>query len=67
MSESYEKWLSRALEAERRYTVDGYTVARVIVRPEPLLDWCTANNRTIDLKARHDYAQELLATQSMAG
>lgn len=61
VSESYGKWLSRALEAERRYTVDGYTVVRVIVRPEPLLDWCNANNRIIDLKARHDYAQELLA------
>lgn len=59
--ESYEEWLVRALEAERRYTVDGYEVVRVTIRPEALLDWCQANHRIIDLKARHDYAQELLA------
>jgi hypothetical protein len=36
-------------------------VVRVTILPEPLLAWCQANNRTIDLRARHDYAQELLA------
>jgi len=65
--ESYDEWLVRALEAERRYTVDGYEVVRVIIRPEALLDWCQANNRIIDLKARHDYAQELLARSYMGG
>jgi len=59
--EIYEHWRLRALEAERRYTVDGYDVVRVILRPEPLLDWCQQSGRIIDLKARHDYAQELLA------
>jgi hypothetical protein len=59
--ESYDAWLVRALEAERRHTVDGYEIVRVTIRPEPLLDWCQAHHRTIDLRARHDYAQELLA------
>lgn len=58
--DSYERWLLRALEAERRYTVDGYKVVRVVVRPEALLEWCTAQGRVIDLKARHDYAQSRL-------
>lgn len=66
VAESYDEWMRRALEAERRAIVDGYDVVRVTVRPEALLDWCQANGRIIDLKARHDYAQELLATQSMA-
>ena len=66
VSESYEKWLSRAVEAERRYTVDGYIVVRAIIRPEPLLDWCIANDRIIDLKARHDYAQTLLVERLAA-
>jgi hypothetical protein len=59
--ESYETWLVRAQEAERRHIVDGYAVVRVTIRPEALLDWCRSHNRTIDLRARHDYAQELLA------
>jgi hypothetical protein len=66
VSQSYEAWRLRAQAAERRYTVDGYEVVRVIVRPEALLNWCTAHDRIIDLTARHDYAQELLAGSYLA-
>jgi hypothetical protein len=57
VSESYDVWKARAVEAEARYVAQGYDVVRVIVRPESLLEWCSRHRRRIDLRARHDFAQ----------
>jgi hypothetical protein len=49
---SYDAWLERAHEIERKLNDAGFGVAKVRIQPLPFAVWCNAENSPVDQSAR---------------
>jgi hypothetical protein len=55
---TYEAWTKKAEHDQRRTEAAGFTVVRVIIKPEEFIAWCTRNDMAVDAKARTAFAAE---------
>ena len=55
---TYDAWLKRAEEVERKFQSGGFGVARIWVRPAPFATWCKERNVSPDQAARLIFANE---------
>ncbi|MBK3398872.1 MULTISPECIES: hypothetical protein [Methylobacterium] len=58
---SYATWLMSATQVEREVARSGVEVRRVRIEPEAFLEWCRAQDRAPDAKARAAFVQDAQA------
>jgi hypothetical protein len=55
---TYDAWLERAGEVERKFQSGGFGVAKIWIRPVPFAAWCKARNVSPDQAARLIFVNE---------
>ena len=64
MEKRYEDWESKALETVKNFEGKGYTVHRVYIDVDMLVEWCKRHRVQIDGNSRADYVSFLLANRA---
>ena len=60
---TYDAWLERAEEVERKFQSAGFGVAKIWIRPIPFAAWCKERNISPDQAARLIFVNETLSAQ----
>jgi hypothetical protein len=60
---TYDAWLERAGEVERKFQSAGFGVAKIRIRPIPFAAWCKERNISPDQAARLIFVNETLSAQ----
>jgi hypothetical protein len=55
---TYDAWLGRAEEVERKFQSGGFGVAKIWIRPIPFAAWCKERNVSPDHAARLIFVNE---------
>jgi hypothetical protein len=55
---TYDAWLERAEEVERKFQSAGFGVAKIWIRPIPFAAWCKERNVSPDQAARLIFVNE---------
>jgi hypothetical protein len=56
--DSFEQWLTRAEEVERKFQRAGHAVVRAYLDPGEFARWCLRNGVDADRESRADFATE---------
>ncbi len=65
LPKTYEEWLTKAEEMEKKIESQGDKVVKVYIDPATFPDWCKKNNRKTDAEARTDLAIEVVNMQAL--
>ena len=58
--DSFEQWLTRAEEVERKFQRAGHVVVRAYLGPGEFARWCLRNGVDADRESRGDFAIEVV-------
>jgi hypothetical protein len=64
LDDTFDEWLSQALQVSDKLTREGLVVEKAIVDPNTFPAWCGSNGLEMDAKGRMQYANECAAKKS---
>jgi hypothetical protein len=62
LEETFEEWEERARERFKELRTEGYSVEKVVVDVDALLEWCGRKRIGVDARSRSNYVVEKLRT-----
>jgi hypothetical protein len=66
LPETYDEWLALVEPRFERHAANGLPLKRVLIDPDELLEWCTANDLLADAHGRAGFAAYVLMRRERA-